>query len=85
MYPGTWNFDFSSNQCTSVHGILIFFHCVARGWRWTGAMIGQLEKSEIEIEIEYQLTGHPVFESKLPVFAVKTFSTPNLADLISVS
>ena len=25
MYPGTWNFDFSSNPCTPVHGIQIFF------------------------------------------------------------
>ena len=25
MYPGTWNFDFSSNPCTGVHEILITF------------------------------------------------------------
>ena len=25
MYPGTWNFDFSSNPCTGVHEILISF------------------------------------------------------------
>ena len=33
MYPGTWNFDFSSNPCTPVHEIWILFHylCVAQG------------------------------------------------------
>ena len=33
MYPGTWNFDFSSNPCTPVHEIWILFHylCIAQG------------------------------------------------------
>ena len=33
MYPGTWNFDFSSNPCTPVHEIWFFslFLCVAQG------------------------------------------------------
>ena len=32
MYPGTWNFDSSSNPCTPVHEIWILFHylCVAQ-------------------------------------------------------
>ena len=30
MYPGTWNFDFSSNPCTPVHEISLF-SCVAHG------------------------------------------------------
>ena len=40
-------------------------------------LIGQSEKSEIEIESEYQLTGHPVFDelynhSNLPDFLLST-------------
>ena len=28
MYPGTWNFDISSNPCTQVHDILIIFFTI---------------------------------------------------------
>ena len=41
-------------------------------------MIGQSEKSGVEIESEYQLTGHPVYVrtvSSLPFFSCGTFKS----------
>ena len=34
MYPGTWNFDFSSNPCTGVHEILISFTIFMWNRKW---------------------------------------------------
>ena len=45
MYPGTWNFDISSNPCTRVHDILIIFSlflCVAQA-----VGVGQHKKKKI--------------------------------------
>ena len=40
MYPGTWNFDFSSNPCTPVHEISLFL-CVAYALQMNAGIYGE--------------------------------------------